>query len=251
MAKARFDRSTRRASAQLVHARRDEAGGSAEHAHEQLMLFVPLSGALAFVVGGKRYIADAQHALAIRAGTPHRHEAGGAVEYFIAYVDDAGLGDLPAAFRFANTALVRELAAELVAERDDETTDAAVTLLRAVAKQRRKLHADAPPPDDERLAKAIALARERYRDGVTSARLAKAAGMSTRTFERALTRAMGTSPRQLVEDLRLAEARTRLEAGRETVTAVAFDLGYKSLSHFVRRFRRAFGVTPTAVTRSG
>ena len=249
--KTRFDRSAIRASVKLVHARR-ESGPSAEHAHDELMLFVPLSGSLAFVVGGKRFVADTHHALAIRASTPHRHEPTESVEYFIAYVDDKKLGiATQPAFRFANTALVRELAAELLADTDDETVEAAATLLCAHARRRRKLQQDTPVPDDDRLAKAIALARAKYKDGVTTAQLAKAAGMSPRTFERAIVRALGTSPRQLVEDLRLTEARTRLESGRETVTTVAFDLGYKSLSHFVRRFRRAFGTTPTAVSRSG
>lgn len=248
----RFDRAGTIGNVMLVHAARES--GSGEHAHDRVMLFVPLSGSLRFVVGGKIFVADAHHALAIRAGTPHRHEPSAGVEYFIAYVDDAQVAkratNKQPAFRFANTALVRELAAELAtelaaADKDDEAIAAAALLLAAQAARRGKLHVEAPAPDDPRIAKALAVARAKYKHGVTSAELAKAAGMSTRTFERALAKAIGTSPRQLVEDLRLAEARTRLESGRESVTAVAFDLGYKSLSHFVRRFRRAFGVTPS------
>ncbi|HEU0030137.1 MAG TPA: AraC family transcriptional regulator [Kofleriaceae bacterium] len=259
----RFDRALSDAHVQLVHARRVATLGK-PHVHAEAMIFVPLSGSLAFAIAGATRIADAQHALVVRGGTEHRHAPSEGVEYAIAYVDDRALAArLPdarrneLAFRFANTALVRELAGELLelaaATPRDGDAIAAATLLLVVQATRGHAIADphAPLPDDDRLARAIELARTRYRDGISTAELAAAARMSPRSFERALLRACGTTPRRLVEELRLAEAKARLAAGRETVTAVAYDLGYKSLSHFVRRFRATFGVTPTAVSRKG
>src|SRR5581483_102357 len=123
------------------------------------------------------------------------------VEYFVAYVDDSALArrskrSLPSVFRFANTSLVRELAAELLtglgvqdADRDREQIDAATILLCAQAVRGRegppRVDLDAPLPDDERLARAVALAREKFREGIATRALASAAGMSTRSFERA------------------------------------------------------------------
>ena len=66
-----------------------------------------------------------------------------------------------------------------------------------------------------------------------------------------MTWSPSATPRRLVEDLRLAEARDRLATGRETITSVAHDLGYKSLSHFIRRFRATFGASVCRVARSG
>jgi AraC-like DNA-binding protein len=249
--KATFDRTVATAAVKLIHARRDRASGP-EHEHDEAMIFVPLSGALRFEVAGATLVADAQHAIVVRAHTPHRHATPDPVEYFIAYVDDAALGDAAPAFRFPNTTLVRELAAELLAERRADAI-AAATLLLCVQATRAGARVDpaAPLPDDDRLARAIDFARAHYRAGVATRDLARVAGMSPRALERALVRATGVTPRRLVEDLRLAEARDRLATGREAVSAVAFDLGYKSLSHFVRRFRAAFGVTPTGVSRTG
>jgi AraC-like DNA-binding protein len=246
-----FERTLETSSATFQHSRRERAAGP-EHAHDQAMIFVPLAGALRFRVAGETLVADAQYAVVVRAGTMHSFESIDTVEWFIAYVDDKALSDERRAFRFPNTAFVRELAAEMLREPRTELA-AAATLLLCAQTERGYALVDpvAPLPDDDRLAKAIRFAREHYRARTSTRELADVAGMSPRSFERALVRATGVTPRRLVEDLRLAEARDRLATGRETVMAVAFDLGYKSLSHFVRRFRAAFGVTPTGFARSG
>jgi AraC-like DNA-binding protein len=239
------------ASATLHHAKRERASGP-EHAHDHAMIFVPLAGTLRFHVASDTLIADPQHAVVVRAHTLHSYESSVSVEWFIAYVDDSAFTHLPPVFRFPNTAFVRELAAEMLREPRDDLA-AAATLLLCAQIDRGYTLADplAPLPDDDRLANAIRFARDHYSARVSTRELANVAGMSPRAFERALVRATGVTPRRLVEDLRLAEARERLATGRETVSAVASDVGYKSASHFVRRFRAAFGVTPTGLARSG
>jgi AraC-like DNA-binding protein len=245
------DRVVTTATAQLVHARHVQVSGS-EHAHDRTMIFVPLAGSLRFLIAGDTLVADAEHAVVVRAGTPHSHESTKTVEWFIAYVDDHAVSDSRSAFRFPNTAFVRELAAEMLrSPRPEVATAATLLLCEQTARGYALIDPAAPLPDDDRLADAIRFAREHYRSGISTRDLANAAAMSTRSFERALTRATGVTPRRLVEDLRLAEARDRLATGRETVSSVALDLGYKSLSHFVRRFRATFGVTPTGFARSG
>jgi AraC-like DNA-binding protein len=46
--------------------------------------------------------------------------------------------------------------------------------------------------------------------------------------------------------VRLNEAAHRVRAGH-SVKNVAFDLGYKQLSHFSRDFKRAYGAPPSRV----
>lgn len=236
--------------ARLLHERRERASG-AEHAHHQAMIFVPLAGTLQFRVADDTLVADPQHGVVVRAHTAHSYESNAPVEWFIAYVDDSVLAGSRRAFRFPNTAFVRELASEMLREPRDHLAAAAALLFCAQTERGYALvDRAAPLPDDDRLANAIRFARDHFRLRVSTRELAKAAGMSTRALQRALVRATGVTPRRLVEDLRLAEARERLAIGRETVTAVALDVGYKSLPHFVRRFRAIFGVTPTGFARS-
>jgi AraC-like DNA-binding protein len=44
----------------------------------------------------------------------------------------------------------------------------------------------------------------------------------------------------------MAEARRRLRATDERVDAIATRVGYADVTHFIRQFRRAHGMTPSA-----
>ena len=70
------------------------------------------------------------------------------------------------------------------------------------------------------------------------------AGMSRRTFTRLFRSETGVTFATWRQNVRLIEAMSRLSTG-QSVTAVAFDVGYSSPSAFTAMFRRAFGVPPT------
>lgn len=76
----------------------------------------------------------------------------------------------------------------------------------------------------------------------TTARLLR---MTPRTLHRRL-KAEGTAYRELVEELRYRSARDHLEAGRISVEAIAYVLGYANPANFRRAFRRWSGVAPSA-----
>jgi AraC-like DNA-binding protein len=78
--------------------------------------------------------------------------------------------------------------------------------------------------------------------------LARVACLSKFHFLRAFTRAYGDSPHEYQMQLRLALARTLVEAG-EPLSSVAYDAGFADQSHLTRRFKQAFGVTPGAYAR--
>jgi len=73
---------------------------------------------------------------------------------------------------------------------------------------------------------------------------AVAAGMCRRTFTRIFRSETGVTFATWRQNVRLVEAMSRLSTG-QSVTAVAFDVGYSSPSAFTAMFRRAFGVPPT------
>lgn len=72
---------------------------------------------------------------------------------------------------------------------------------------------------------------------------AKALGVAPRTLQRALHGA-GTSFRAIVEEGRISEARRLLDQTDLKVEAIAHEVGYGSLSGFVRSFRRVHGCSP-------
>lgn len=61
----------------------------------------------------------------------------------------------------------------------------------------------------------------------------------------------GRSVHEHRDRLRLARALDLVLEGAEDLTAVAMAVGYSSHSHFTRRFRRAYGVTPSQVRTRG
>lgn len=83
---------------------------------------------------------------------------------------------------------------------------------------------------------------------LTLAGIAEAAGCSIRSLARAFQQSCGTSPMQYVQKSRLERIRAelgRLASGDKTIAEIAFDWGYRHLGEFNRKYRAAFGETPS------
>jgi len=76
-------------------------------------------------------------------------------------------------------------------------------------------------------------------------RLAEVAGMSPRNFARVFVREAGVTPARYVEEMRLEEARRRLERSADPVETVAAASGFGSVDSLQRSFQSAFRITPT------
>lgn len=263
---SRLDPIQQRGGASVIHTQRPQDHAPL-HAHDEVMLFFPVRGRVAFSIptlGAEPLICDEREALCVRQGVMHAHSALDAhVEYLVTYLDPARLmlaEDAAPAWRFVQTLFLREAAAQLCAEagHDDphaEPLAAACVQILTIAALRGRSPARGladpwrPLPADERLARAMRWAREHYKQAPSVDALAQQAGMSRRSLERAFRDQLGVSPRQHLEDLRMSEAQRRLLAGAETVTEIAFDIGYKDLSHFIRAYQSIFGCSPTEAQR--
>ncbi len=73
---------------------------------------------------------------------------------------------------------------------------------------------------------------------------AREAGLSPFHFLRVFSSVFGLTPHQYLVRARLRHAARRLAGDAEPITAIAFDVGFGDLSHFVRTFHRAAGVSP-------
>jgi AraC-like DNA-binding protein len=95
-------------------------------------------------------------------------------------------------------------------------------------------------------------ARERldaeYAASLTLGALARDAGMSAYHFARVFAELSGVPPHRYLVRKRLDAAAERLRGG-SSVTAACFAVGFNSLSHFDRAFRRAFAVSPSQYRR--
>lgn len=80
-----------------------------------------------------------------------------------------------------------------------------------------------------------------------SGELAKLCQVSLRTLQRHFAKQYQRSLGEWMRELRLDHAYHRVSAG-ESVKYVAFDLGFKQLSHFSRSFKEKYGVPPSAIS---
>lgn len=101
-----------------------------------------------------------------------------------------------------------------------------------------------PMPSDRRI---LAVCRELLKNPTDKRDLddwAAFAGVGRRTFMRIFRAETGMGLAAWRQQTRLLEALSRLAAG-QTVTSVAYDVGYESPSAFTAMFHKSFGVTPS------
>jgi len=106
--------------------------------------------------------------------------------------------------------------------------------------------------DKPGLARLKALVETRLEDPELSATtLAAELGLSVRTVQTHFA-TLGTTPRSYIQDRRLARAAERIRISpTESVTAIAYDLGFNDSAYFSRCFRRQFGMSPSEYRRGG
>lgn len=80
----------------------------------------------------------------------------------------------------------------------------------------------------------------------SAAAIASAMAMSEATLRRRLAEE-GTSLSEILLDARMSCALNLLQCSAQTVTQIAFQVGYQSPSHFAVRFRQRFGFSPSAI----
>jgi len=148
--------------------------------------------------------------------------------------------------------LRRRLRARMDGEHDTLAVDVLAAELIASAR-RTTVRKRYRPGQIDWYARRIDAARERldsqFAADHTLAGLARDAGMSLFHFARVFRELAGEAPHRYLQRRRLEAARVELAGGR-SVTDTCFAVGFRSLSHFITLFRRAYGQSPSAWARS-
>jgi AraC-like DNA-binding protein len=95
---------------------------------------------------------------------------------------------------------------------------------------------------------ARSLLSERFAEPLSLRSVSREVGMSPFHFSRVFRELTGEPPHRYLRRIRLAHAARRLKEG-EGVTDTCHACGFGNLSHFIRSFRRAFGVVPSRYAR--
>lgn len=86
--------------------------------------------------------------------------------------------------------------------------------------------------------------KQNFRDVFSVQELADKTRMSVSRFHQKFKTAVGMGPLQCQKQLRLSEARRLMLVQDLSVTEAGMEVGYESLSQFIRDYRRQFGLTP-------
>lgn len=108
----------------------------------------------------------------------------------------------------------------------------------------------APEGEVRRVAAAVEVIRNRYREPIPATDVAEAANMSASALRRHFKAVTSLSPLQFQKHLRLVEARRLMFGSGLSARQAAFEVGYASPSQFSRDYRRLFGEPPRRDVRS-
>lgn len=95
-----------------------------------------------------------------------------------------------------------------------------------------------------KLAMAIQIMGNNIEDPMTPDEISGVVELSTRQLERLFAKYIGLSPKRYYLRLRLDKARDLLRQTDLSVTDVCVACGFKSLSHFSKSYRAAYGISP-------
>ena len=96
----------------------------------------------------------------------------------------------------------------------------------------------------DKIHRAVTHIKSNYSSDLSIKDLAKLVGMSTSSFHAHFRKITRTTPKKMQSDLRLMKVRDRLSHSGDTVSNLAFEVGYNSLSHLSKEYKEKFGRSP-------
>ncbi len=114
-------------------------------------------------------------------------------------------------------------------------------------------YAASPTPEGQallRLGDILRALEARSDEEWNVAELARRAGLSRNQFLRTFRQATGFSPIDYVLRLRIRRAMELLAQGGQSITHLAFAVGFRDSNYFARQFRRLVGQSPTVCRRA-
>lgn len=229
-----------------------DSGCAASHSHPRGQFIYASSGTMRVICGQDIWTVPDSQAVWVPPCEEHEVYFPGEVTLRNLFIDPAFTDGLPdRSMVLEVSSLLRELIIK-ASEYTDYTEESAVyrlvTVILDEIKEARETDLRLPMGSDPRLLKVMDGLIADPSDEKKLSQWAETAGASSRTLARLFVRETGFTFYEWKKRLILQEAVARLGRG-EDVTGVAFDLGYSSLSAFIKMFRQAMGAPPGRFSR--
>lgn len=218
------------------------------HSHRRAQILYAAAGVMSVYTPGTSFVIPPQRALWLPAGTVHEVSCRGAVALRTLYVDPL-LEACPSTCRvFEVSEFLRALILEAASFNPDYDLDGRegriVELLLEETMRMPTAQLCARMPSDYRLLRVCKAILADPSDQRNLDYWARLAGMGRRTFTRAFRQETGMGLAMWRQQVRLMGAVSMLASG-QSVTSVAFEVGYESASAFTAMFHRTFGAPPS------
>jgi transcriptional regulator GlxA family with amidase domain len=167
------------------------------------------------------------------------------------YVEDKGI------ITCAGGSAVADMAAFLVKRHVGETAERNALEILQVERRREgdelqtRMPIALPMHNDTRIKASLLYMEQNIDEKVGIERIAENVGLSRRQLERLFHEKTGTSPGAAYMKIRMHKARFLVERTSKPLIEIALDVGFENSSHFCRKFRESFGVTPTKLRLKG
>lgn len=217
------------------------------HNHPQGQLYGTMAGTVSVGTERGRWVIPPANAIWLPPHHGHDLESHGPFRGWSVYVAEPRCAGLPAGPRVIQVSgLMREAVARASEWTSAPRTPAQERIAGVILDEIGSLpeqRLDLPMPADARLARIAKAIAAEPADGRRMEDWAAWAGIAPRTLTRLYRAETGFTFKVWRQRARLLRALEQLAAGN-TVTTVAIDLGYESVSSFIELFRAHFGVTP-------
>ena len=101
------------------------------------------------------------------------------------------------------------------------------------------------PLETAKVRQAIDYIHKNYREDISLDGLVEEVRLDRKLFRQIFTELTGTTVHNYLVDVRLSHAKEDLEDFELTIDQVAHRNGFRSQSHFTKKFRKLTGITPT------
>jgi transcriptional regulator GlxA family with amidase domain len=102
---------------------------------------------------------------------------------------------------------------------------------------------------DKRARAALMLMEQNVESVLGIEEIAEKLNVSRRQLERIFLLELNTSPASAYQRIRLEAAMKLVTDTNKPLIDIALDTGFENVSHFIRRFKKAFNITPTTLRR--
>lgn len=104
--------------------------------------------------------------------------------------------------------------------------------------------------EDDRIGKALKIIHETPDHHWSLEEIAQKVGMSRTSFAQQFKRLVGNTPMEYLTEWRMSLAYSKLQLSKDSILAIALDIGYQSEAAFSRAFKKVIGQSPNEIRKA-